>query len=153
LLLQTARGAMAKEMFTQAIEDFSKLADRYPKVVRYQQDLAGACNNLAVLLADCPEAQLRDPAKAVEAAKKAAALTKTNGDQWNTRGLSHYRNGDWKAALEAFDQSMKFRNGGDAYDWFFVAMAHWQQGDKDKARQFYNRAVDWVKKNDVKDPD
>ena len=33
------------------------------------------------------------------------------------------------------------------YDWFFLAMAHWQLSEKDKAREFYDRAVQWMDKN------
>ena len=41
---------------------------------------------------------------------------------------------------------MDLRKGGDAYDWFFVAMAHWQLGDKTKAREWYEKAVGWMEK-------
>ena len=36
---------------------------------------------------------------------------------------------------------MQLRNGGDSYDWFFLAMAHWQLGETDRARQWFERAV------------
>ena len=42
---------------------------------------------------------------------------------------------------------MALRKGGDAYDWFFLAMAHWQLGEKGKAREWYNRAVQWMDKS------
>jgi hypothetical protein len=42
---------------------------------------------------------------------------------------------------------MELRNGGDAIDWFFLAMAHWQLGDKPQARTWYNKAVPWMEKN------
>ena len=32
-------------------------------------------------------------------------------------------------------------------DWFFLAMARWQLGEKDKAREWYDRAVQWMDKN------
>jgi hypothetical protein len=40
--------------------------------------------------------------------------------------------------------------GGDAYQWFFLAMAHWQLGQKEKARELYDRAVQWMDKNEPK---
>ena len=43
---------------------------------------------------------------------------------------------------------MELRMGGDSADWFFLAMAHWQLGEKDKARQWYDRAVEWMDKNE-----
>ena len=39
---------------------------------------------------------------------------------------------------------------GDATDWFFLAMAHWQLGDKDEARKWYDKAVEWMDKNQPK---
>ena len=45
---------------------------------------------------------------------------------------------------------MELRKGGDSFDWFFLAMAHWQLGEKDKAREWYDRAVQWMDKNQPK---
>ena len=41
---------------------------------------------------------------------------------------------------------MELRKGGNGSDWFVLAMAHWQLGDKDKAAQWYERAVGWMEK-------
>jgi hypothetical protein len=65
--------------------------------------------------------------------------------------VAHYRAGDWNASLEALKQSMEVRRGGDAFDWFFLAMAHWQLGDKEKARKWYDQAVTWMDKNQPTD--
>ena len=35
-------------------------------------------------------------------------------------------------------------------DWFFLAMAHWKLGNKDEARAWYDRAVQWMDKNQPK---
>jgi Tol biopolymer transport system component len=42
---------------------------------------------------------------------------------------------------------MELRKGGDSFDWFFLAMAHEKLGDKEKARQWYDRATRWMDKN------
>jgi hypothetical protein len=42
---------------------------------------------------------------------------------------------------------MELRKGGDSFDWFFLAMAHWQLGNQDQARQWYDQAVAWMEKN------
>ena len=42
---------------------------------------------------------------------------------------------------------MEFRKGGDSFDWFFLAMAHWQLGGKDKARKWYEKGIKWMEKN------
>jgi hypothetical protein len=42
---------------------------------------------------------------------------------------------------------MKPANGGSATDWLFLAMAHWQLGDKPQALKWYAQAVDWMDKH------
>jgi len=63
--------------------------------------------------------------------------------------VTHYRAGSWQAAIEALNQSTKL-GGENACDSFFMAMAHWQLGDKDQARKWYARAAAWMLKNDPK---
>ncbi len=42
---------------------------------------------------------------------------------------------------------MAARNGGDSFDWFFLAMTHWQLGNKDEARKWHAKAIEWMDKN------
>jgi eukaryotic-like serine/threonine-protein kinase len=119
----------------------------YKKAVALAPQNAGCHNGLAWLLATCPDARFRDPGQAVALAKKAVQLAPNYGTYANTLGVAHYRAGDWQAAVAALDRSMELRNGGDSLDWFFLAMAHWQLGEKDKAREWYDRAVQWMDKN------
>jgi hypothetical protein len=42
---------------------------------------------------------------------------------------------------------MEIRNGGDSFGWLYLAMAHWQLGEKDKARQRYDQGVNWMTEN------
>jgi uncharacterized protein HemY len=90
---------------------------------------------------------LRDPTRAIDLAKKGAELAPGSWDYLNTLGVACYRAGDWEAALIALERSTQLREGGNSYDWFFLAMAHWQLGKKDKARQWYDKAVDWMEKS------
>jgi tetratricopeptide (TPR) repeat protein len=104
-------------------------------------------NLLAWQLANCPEAKLRDPVRAIELSKKAIALEPKEGSFWNTLGVAHYRAGEEKAAIAALNKSMKLRNGGDAFDYLFLAMAHQNLGESDEARKWYDRATEWLEKN------
>ena len=45
---------------------------------------------------------------------------------------------------------MGLRQGGDSFDWFFLAMLRWQQGDQKDARKLYDQAVLWMDKNQPK---
>jgi hypothetical protein len=44
------------------------------------------------------------------------------------------------------EKSIDLRKGGDRLAWFFLAMAHRQLGEKDQARLWYDRAVQWMDK-------
>src|SRR5262249_21245506 len=124
----------------------------YEEACRLDPQSAAARKNLAWLLATCADPKFRDPAKAVELAKKAVDLAPKDGTFWITLGAARYRAGDWKAALTALHKSMELRNGGDSFDWFFLAMAHWQLGAKDEGRKWYEKAVEWMDRN-AKDND
>jgi tetratricopeptide (TPR) repeat protein len=107
-------------------------------------------NEIAWRLVTDPDPTLRNPKLAVELAERAIAALPGNRMIWNTLAVAHYRNGQWKEAIAAFDKSMEVRNGGDANDWFFLAMCHWQLGEKDEARKWYDKAVEWTEKNQPK---
>jgi tetratricopeptide (TPR) repeat protein len=110
-----------------------------------------ALNNLAWLLATRPEPAWRDPPRAVELATRAVLLAPKAGSHWNTLGITHCRAGDWKAAVTALEKSRELSKGGNSFDWFFLAMAHWQLGDKEQARTWYDQAVQWMEKNQPND--
>jgi eukaryotic-like serine/threonine-protein kinase len=122
----------------------------FREAVHLKPDFAGAHNNLAWALATCTDAKLRDSKQAVELAKKAVELAPKQGDAWNTLGVAQYRASDWKAAIETLTRSMELRSGGGSTDWFFLAMAHWQLGDKLQARSWFDRAIPWMDKNQPK---
>jgi uncharacterized protein HemY len=104
-------------------------------------------NEVARFLATCATPQLRDAPRAVELAKQAVDQAPKDGTFWNTLGIAHYRAGDWRGAIAALEESRPRRSGGDASDFFFLAMAHWQLGEKAEARQWYDRAIEWMKHN------
>jgi serine/threonine protein kinase len=111
-------------------------------------------NNMAWWLATCPIPQLREPAKAVELARRAVekARPQHRGMFWNTLGVALYRAGDWKAAIEALGQSERLSpDKRVALNAFFLAMAHWRLGDRERARTWYDRAVAWMDKNRPRD--
>jgi tetratricopeptide (TPR) repeat protein len=65
-------------------------------------------------------------------------------------GWAHYRNGDWRASIDALEKSIGLQTsppGGDSWQWFFLAMAHWQLGNHEQAQAWYLRAVKWLDEN------
>jgi WD40 repeat protein/serine/threonine protein kinase len=119
----------------EALTDISKLIALSPTDATIHNDLAW-------LLATCPDAKRYDPSRAVGLAKRAVELAPAMQIHWNTLGVAHYRAGDWKAAIEALTKSEELaprKNRG--FNAFFLAMAHWQLGDKPQARSWFDKAV------------
>jgi tetratricopeptide (TPR) repeat protein len=118
------------------------------EAIRILPKHAGVHIQLARLLATCPDPVYRNPAQAVEVANRAVELTPANGNAWNAVGIARYHSGDWKGAIEALQKGNDLPNGGRGGDFFYLAMAHWQLGEKDQARQWYDKAVQWTDKNE-----
>jgi tetratricopeptide (TPR) repeat protein len=125
----------------------SEAAEALRKALEVDPENPAVNNELAWLLATSPELGLRDPALAVRLAQKAVDAQPKSGNYWNTLGAADYRHGDLKAAIDALETSMSLRDGGDSLDWFFLAMAHWRQGNRDEARTWFDRAVQWMGKH------
>src|SRR5262249_18986715 len=116
-----------------------------PDNAQGRNQLASALSSRARALATDPEK--RDPGRAVALAREAVGLAPKNGGAWNTLGTAHYRAGNWQESLAALRKAMELRKGGDSFDWFFLAMAHWRLGEEGKARAWYDRAVRWMDRN------
>jgi tetratricopeptide (TPR) repeat protein len=161
----------AEEDFSRAIEVSSSHSEGWYERARlyYQQhepekaqaDFANAAkfanepgiqNEIAWNLATDPDPSWRNAKLAVDLAERAIAARPGDGMIWNTVGAARYRNGQWKDAIVAFDKSMELRQGGDSNDWFFLAMCHWQLDEKDVARKWYHKAVEWTEKNQPRNP-
>jgi tetratricopeptide (TPR) repeat protein len=133
-------------------------AAEYRRAAELEPDDAALLNDLAWFFATCPDPAERDPKTAVRLARRAADLNPHRWEFWNTLGVALYRARDWNASIEALQKSIQqsagvfsapphTRTGGDSFDWFFLAMAHWQRGEKEQAHKWYEQAVQWMDKN------
>jgi tetratricopeptide (TPR) repeat protein len=129
----------------------TEAAELRRKALEVDSEDPAVSNELAWFLATVPEPRLRDAALAVRLAEKAVAARRQSADCWNTLGVAHYRNGDDKAAVAELETAMRLRAGGNSFDWFFLAMAHWRLGDRDQARTWFDRAVHGMDKHKPQD--
>jgi tetratricopeptide (TPR) repeat protein len=137
-----------------AIEQYvTRARQLVPEIIRNGEGMHAwfALNNLAWVLATSPATRFRDPSQAVAVAEKLVAREPRQSMYWNTLGVAYYRHGDWKKALTALKQATELNGGKDSHDWFFVAMAHWQLGEEDAARQAFARAVKCMKNKPAAD--
>jgi tetratricopeptide (TPR) repeat protein len=129
--------------YDKALTNYARAAELDPKLAMYR-------HLQAWLLATCPDATFRDAKAAVRLAKQAVELSREDPRYWRTLGAAHYRAGSWKEAVAALERSRELGRGGDAFGWYFLAMAHGQLGQKEEARRWYEKAVEWTERNDAK---
>jgi tetratricopeptide (TPR) repeat protein len=113
-------------------------------------------NNLAWCLATAPDESLRDTARAVHYAAKAVEQAPQNECFRGTLGTARYSAGDWRGAIADLETAISLRKAEDAanaFEGFVLAMAHWQIGEKNKAQAWFVRAVEWMEKGDLGNPD
>ena len=147
LLSSERRFQQARDSFSEAISLFEDLMAKFPQWPSSREMLAEVSNSLAFLLATCSDSQVRQPARAVELAKRAVELDPRKGLYWGTLGVAYCRTLDWDSGLKALDKSSELNAGGAADTWFFLAMAYWHKGAKDQARQWYDKAVVGMEKD------
>ena len=85
-----------------------------------------------------------DPAlikEATEAAERAYEKSQEDPSLQNTLGVCYYRTGRWDEALELLQSSVK--NADVIHNWLFLAMTHWQLGEKAEARAFMTKSQSW----------
>jgi serine/threonine protein kinase/tetratricopeptide (TPR) repeat protein len=145
ILMNHGHLAQARKLFEEVIDRNRK------RLGPDHQETLKSMGGLAWTLVVSADPKLRDPARGIQLAKEVAEKAPKDGNNWNTLGVAYYRAGDWKKALTALETSAELRGGGDSFDWFFLAMTHWQLGHKDEARRWYDRAVAWMEKNRPQD--
>ena len=107
----------------------------------------GLLNDLAWALVAHADPEGRDPRRALALAKAAVEESPKHAHYRNTLGVAQYRAEDWAGTITSLEESNRL--GQDkvfGYNGFFLAMAHFQLGHTEEARQFYDRSVDWLER-------
>ncbi len=102
-----------------------------------------ALNDLAWGLATASY-ERRDPERTVLLARQSVALAPGQASSLNTLGVALYRAGRCAEAVGVLEQSLAAGRGEhDAFDLFFLAMAHHDLGHSGQARACFDRALEW----------
>ncbi len=115
------------------------------EALRLKPDIPESHSNLAWVLVLYPKRSQRDYDEALVLARKGVDFKPQEGSAYRTLALAEYRSGHWAQALAAGRWCLELENGGDVFNWFVLALAHWQQGDKDQSRKWFDKAVAWAK--------
>jgi serine/threonine protein kinase len=143
LLWATGQGALAAEVYRPLRAFGEKLLREDPEAQSFR----------ASFLADCPCPEFRDVRQAVRIARGLVEGQPENSSYWATLGVAHHAAGDHRAAVFALKKSLQLPGGQASSSGFFLAMAHWQLGEKEQARQCYDRAVAWMEKHELRSED
>jgi eukaryotic-like serine/threonine-protein kinase len=111
---------------------------------------AGDRDMIAQLLANAPVSRpgLRDITRALELARANVKAFPNDGQFLTTLGIAQYRAVSYDDSIVSLTKSGRF--DGDlrvAPRGFYLAMAQWQKGDKDKARTTFDETAAWMDKN------
>jgi tetratricopeptide (TPR) repeat protein len=105
---------------------------------------------LAQILANSPKRY--DPASAQRIAEALIRFTPREephglGLAWQALAWARYRLRDYAGAIVAIKRVKELGSPGDSYEWFLLALAHKQLGNRREAREWYEKAVEWMNKN------
>jgi len=145
-----AQALSANGSFLMAVKKYDLARQQFQAALSVDPSSPLVINNYAWFLANCPDARHSDPRLAVTLAEQAVSLVPDEGTFWNTLGAAYYRAGRWNEAVEALHRSSElFGDAGTGFNAVFLAMAHWQLGQHEEADRQYDRAVDWMRANDI----
>jgi tetratricopeptide (TPR) repeat protein len=148
------RHAEAEALFREVIKIQRRvLGPEHTETQRTTRSLARLYETWCWELATADTVSRSDAAKAVGLAKLAIELRPDRANTWNNLGAAHYRAGDWQAAVDALEKADGMLEKGDRAHRMFLAMAHWQLGEKEKARQLYTQGAAWIASHAQDDED
>jgi serine/threonine protein kinase/WD40 repeat protein len=118
--------------------------DRYRHEVKANPDNPSACNALAWAYLTAPT-ELRDVKAALPLAKNAVRLAPGNTNFLNTLGVTYYRAGRYREAVELLRANLdKQEDRALATDLYFLAMSQHRLGEAARARDYFDWAVRWT---------
>jgi tetratricopeptide (TPR) repeat protein/tRNA A-37 threonylcarbamoyl transferase component Bud32 len=148
LLRDRGRFGEARPLFDETLRLKRRvLGAEHPETLR-------TVSSLAWMLAAAADSEVRDPPRAVELASELVRCAPDVGNNWTILGVARYRTGEWNDAITAIEKSEALTSGKQvAPNAFFLAMAHWQRGEKDDARRWFHTATGRMDKSKSDDPD
>lgn len=129
----------------EALRSLDKAAKLDPKNEHYR-------SHLAWYLATAADPQLRDSALALEHAHAAVQLH-PSANNWSNLGVAYFSDGNWERAVQCLERADGMLMHGDQVHRFFLAIALWQLGNHSRARECYEKGVEWMQQNMPDDSD
>ena len=93
--------------------------------------------------------EIVNPEIAVELSRKAHEMQPKNWRYLCGLGAAHYRTGQWEEAITTLTKSTELVDGENGSNYLFLAMAHWQSGNKAAAADWHNKAMEWIENSNI----
>lgn len=147
LYLRRGRGQIYAKLgrFEEALADYTEAIEQAPESARL-------LNNTAYEMVRDPGWEPHMVAQAITWIRRSIELEPDGVAKWNTLGIAHYRAGEYAEAIETLHRAESLSpDTYFGYNAVFLAMAHRQLGDNNEARQWYDKAVEWMEKDEPDD--
>jgi WD40 repeat protein len=126
----------------EAIDDLTVANRLRPDDAHLREFLASYSNDKAWEIITSPGSHRE---RALMLARRAVELAPEEAVYLNTLGIAQYRSWQYSQAAVTLERSLAAGRGRtDAFDLFFLAMAHHRLGNCKYARACFDRAVDWI---------
>jgi serine/threonine protein kinase/tetratricopeptide (TPR) repeat protein len=126
----------------EAIAEFRRVIELYDGMKVAPRDrLISVCFGISMLLAFADDPKDRDPEQALAYARKALDLAPKNATARAILGVALYSSGRLDEAI-ALLEPLTHVERNPFMPFFYLAMAHYRQGDPSEARQWFDRGVE-----------
>ncbi|TWU14783.1 Serine/threonine-protein kinase PknB [Symmachiella macrocystis] len=127
MMYETGHVALARQNFSQALQDFELEVEHFPQHFRAQHWLSW-------FLVRCPISDLRNPHRALPLAKQATLTRPASSDAWCVLGVAEYRCGHFEEAITSLNRAAELSdNDVSAVTQYVLAMIDWEQDRHDEA--------------------
>jgi tetratricopeptide (TPR) repeat protein len=124
------RTSTAISEFEKAVKILEVMAPGLSNNQRLQEHLALARRHLAIILVTRADPTRRDPDQAVSLARQITESLPRDVESWRFLAWVSINAGSIPTAIDALEQAMRLRNGGDSHEWFPLSAAHSLKGDR-----------------------
>jgi tetratricopeptide (TPR) repeat protein len=126
--------------FADSVADYTLAEQAFEQAIRIEPNNASQLNSIAWSLVTRRDVAARDCTRSIELVRRALEIgpEHRNGSAWNTLGVALYFAGNYQEALAALEKSVSLNPGETPSheDAIFLAMAHWQLGARERAREY-----------------
>jgi tetratricopeptide (TPR) repeat protein len=144
LLSQVGRPREAEASFGAAVTIFDKLATDDPDRREVREQLGRAYANWVNLLLFGTSKGGQDLGRALRLAEQAVARCPRSRDAWGALGIARSQTQNQKGAIAAIEIALSLDTSEDGDLWMILALAHGREGDRQRARSWYDKAVAWM---------